>query len=416
MRIWLATVGEPLPIDGEKVRLLRTGQFANWLSERGHEVVFWTGTMDHYQRRLRAPKTTRHRVNDNYEIVMLAGRLYRRSISYARFMNHRDIAAEFRLAAPDMPQPDIILTSFPTAELCEAVADYAEPRRVPFIVDARDFWPDLFVEVLPGPLRFLAPIVFGPYEKVTRGVFSRADAVSGMTESAMKWALRKAGREKSEHDFWHPFTYAVDYGDGGGGRIEFDDPSQSVFPPGHVGFCFFGTHSPRVNLEMFVEAFRLLYERGVPASLMLCGQGPATQALKRQAKGLPNVLFPGWINTDQIRAVMQRSKIGVMPYNTPDFFMNIPNKIAEYLSGGLAILSCTHGEIQALIRREGCGFWCEPEPEAIADEIARIVENPEHIEQAQSKVSSTYTRLFEPNAAFQAVVGRFNDLIEAHKR
>ena len=75
MRIWLATVGEPLPVDPGTPRLLRTGQFAAWLAARGHEVVFFTNTMDHYARRLRATQTTSWQVATNYRIVALDGRL-----------------------------------------------------------------------------------------------------------------------------------------------------------------------------------------------------------------------------------------------------------------------------------------------------------------------------------------------------
>ena len=43
MRIWLITVGEPLPTDGAE-RLLRAGILADMLSAKGHDVVFWTST------------------------------------------------------------------------------------------------------------------------------------------------------------------------------------------------------------------------------------------------------------------------------------------------------------------------------------------------------------------------------------
>ena len=51
MKVWIATIGEPLPIDGNNVRLLRSFQFAEWLSERGHTVNFITNSVDHYNRR-----------------------------------------------------------------------------------------------------------------------------------------------------------------------------------------------------------------------------------------------------------------------------------------------------------------------------------------------------------------------------
>src|SRR5690606_35607223 len=112
MRIWLATVGEPLPTDGNNTRLLRSGQLAEWLTNAGHEVVFWTGTYDHSGKRLRADETQLLAVRDNYTIVMLAGRHYRSTTSFARFMNHVDVARSFRAIVGDFPRPDIVLSSW----------------------------------------------------------------------------------------------------------------------------------------------------------------------------------------------------------------------------------------------------------------------------------------------------------------
>lgn len=408
MRIWLATVGEPLPFDGDNVRLLRTAQFAQWLSDKGHEVVFWTGAMDHYGRRLRSETTEFRQVAKNYTIVLLEGRLYQRSISFARSQNHRDVARSFRKEAPKLPLPDIILTSFPTAELCLAVADYAESHNVPFVVDARDFWPDLFVEVLPSWARPLAPLIFALPERQTRRVFARASAVAGMTASAMHWALHKAGRPQNAHDFWHPFPYVKD------SMVAGDQPPADIanadVPPDHLTLCFFGTHSHRVNLEMFVDAFRVLAQRRVPATILLCGKGPVTEELRRRAAGLENVRFPGWLDARQIQSVISVSDVGVLPYNTPDFFMNLPNKVAEYLSGGLPILSCTDGEMRSLIENEGCGFWCEPEITAIADTVENIAHNPQRVAVARKRADEVYSQNFERETVFGNVLERLTTL------
>jgi glycosyltransferase involved in cell wall biosynthesis len=403
-------------MDGENVRLLRTGQFADWLSRNGHEVVFWTGAMDHTARKLRAVETTQVEVRSNYKIVLLKGRAYKRSISLDRFLNHREVAAAFEREAPLLPPPDVILTSFPTAELCKKVADYAQKRGIPFVVDARDFWPDIFSELLPKPLRFLSPLAFFPQENLTRSVFSRATAVSGMTESAMQWALRKAGRRQNQYDFWHPFTYPNHAAGGPSSAADFPDPSEIPPPSSQLILCFFGTHSHRVNLEMFVEAFRRLQERRIEAAIVLGGKGPVTDALRSQAKGLTNVYFPGWLNAQQINHVMTISDVGVLPYNTPDFFMNMPNKIADYLHGGLPVLSCTHGEVKSLLEREGCGFWCEPEPDAIADAVAAIADNRAAVREASDRAKDVYARMFDQEAVFQRVLNNLAELANASRR
>jgi hypothetical protein len=54
MRVWLITVGEPLPLDGPGERMLRTGILAAFLAARGHEVVWWSSSFDHVRKRQRS--------------------------------------------------------------------------------------------------------------------------------------------------------------------------------------------------------------------------------------------------------------------------------------------------------------------------------------------------------------------------
>jgi glycosyltransferase involved in cell wall biosynthesis len=130
------------------------------------------------------------------------------------------------------------------------------------------------------------------------------------------------------------------------------------------------------------------------------------------AAGSRAVLFPGWLNTPQIRHVMSISDIGVMPYNSPDFHMNMPNKVAEYFSGGLPILSCTEGEVRALLEREGCGFWCEPSEEAIVATVTRLAADRPAIALAANEARRVFNQMFEADAVFGSVVERFEAIVE----
>ena len=49
MKVWLFQTSEPLPIKGDNMRLLRTGMMAEALTNRGHEVVWFTGTFNHFK-------------------------------------------------------------------------------------------------------------------------------------------------------------------------------------------------------------------------------------------------------------------------------------------------------------------------------------------------------------------------------
>lgn len=398
MRIWLATVGEPLPVDEGTQRLLRTGQFAQWLADRGHEVVFFTGTMDHYARRLRSRETVTYQIAPNYKIVALAGRLYKQSISFSRFRNHVDVARSFGQVAEKLPRPDVILASYPTEELCRAVLNYADPRGIPVAMDARDFWPDIFSEVLPGPLKPLGPLVFGWMERRARETLSRATALSGMTPSALAWAQRKACRKPVAADFWFPFSY----------------PTAAITTPAvvsheGVNLAFLGTLSHRSNLEVVIDAMRILEKRGIAASLAICGTGQADQALRKRAEGMPSVVFHGWLDAAQLSAIMARSDLGVLPYDRPDFHLSIPNKFVEYLAGGLAVLSCTEGEVQQLIAKRQCGIWVPPVSAEIADAVAAL--HGDEIQEMRSNARTVFADTFTPDAVFGKAFAALDGLV-----
>jgi len=51
MRIWLVTIGEPLPIDGSNERLYRMGIIANLLVKKGHKIIWWSSTFNHVRKK-----------------------------------------------------------------------------------------------------------------------------------------------------------------------------------------------------------------------------------------------------------------------------------------------------------------------------------------------------------------------------
>lgn len=336
-----------MPIDAGGQRLLRTGQLAQWLADRGHEVVFFTGTMDHYARRVRSTESTIYDVGPGYRIVTLAGRCYARSVSIDRFMNHVDVARSFRAMAPSLAEPDVVLSSYPTEELCRALLDYCEPRRIPVAIDVRDFWPDIFAELVPAPLRLVAPLVFWPLERRACATLARASALSGMTEAALRWAQAKAGRPPVATDFWFPFSYS---------RLD-----NSGWQPhdGDLRLSFFGTFSHRSNLDVVIDALSILRGRGVRATLNMCGSGEAEEVLRARAKDNPDVKFHGWLAAKELASLMRQSDLGVLPYDRPDFHKSIPNKFVEYIAGGLGVVSCTDGEVRRMIEDTRCPGQCK---------------------------------------------------------
>lgn len=288
MRVWMVNAGEPLPSDPGGQRLHRAGILSRMLAERGHEVLWWTATVDHSLKRQRFPRSTALTVGHGLRLWCLHGRLYRRNVSLARLANHWRVAREFDRLAPGEVAPDVILAAMPTIELARRAVAYGRRRGIPTVVDVRDLWPDIWAEAVPAPLRGLARYALWPYQRALRTALRGADSVIGFTDGAVDWALGKAGRGRGAADRAFPFGYdaapppaaelaaAERFWDGlGVGR-------------GGDGFvaCFVGSMTRRLPLERLVDAAALVPPAARPrVRFVLCGEGDARADLAARARG-----------------------------------------------------------------------------------------------------------------------------------
>ena len=91
---------------------------------------------------------------------------------------------------------------------------------------------------------------------------------------------------------------------------------------------------------------------------IICGDGELRNDLIEKSYNIENIIFPGWVdNEKKIESIALRSSIAIAPYkNYKNFIDNIPNKIIDYLSYGLPILSPLRGEVESLIKTKQLGM------------------------------------------------------------
>jgi glycosyltransferase involved in cell wall biosynthesis len=361
MKVWLVTIGEPLPL-GISVddRLHRTGQFARFLASSGHSVVWWTSTFDHFRKQHHFAKDTTLTVAPGLNIRALRGCGYSRNISMSRFRDHITIARKFALAAAESETPDVILAALPTVELCRACVEHGVRRGVPVVLDMRDMWPDIFVDAVPRPIRPMARLVLAPLYRQARRACASAIAIIGITEEFVDWGLSRGRRARGPLDRAFPLAYdaTVPPVEKRARAERFWDDHGVHKKEATLTVCYFGSIGIQLDLTHIVEAARSLSNRKQPVRFVLCGRGERLEEYRRRAQGLDNVLFPGWVDGAQIWSLMRRSSAGLDPLPARyDFLATINNKAVEYLSAGLPVISSPQGGVLSdLLRTESCGL------------------------------------------------------------
>lgn len=416
MKVWLVQRAEPTPHDdGGARRLMRTGILGRMLAERGHSVIWWTSTFDHYNRHQRWDSDVRVPVRDGFSIQYIRAPAYGQNLSLARIRTGHRLARRFsHLVRKEQVPPDIILASLPDPALALSAVRLGRESGTPVVLDVRDLWPELLLEQVPRVLRGPARVALAPMARATRLACAGADAITGVTEAFVDWALEKAGRGRREGDRafalgYMPPTEETDSPDEGD---RFWDGLGVTRHPSRLIVAFFGTLGHLFDFAPVLEAARILGARNADVQFVICGDGESRPSLEKSARDIPGVVLPGWVSRAHIGTLLQRADVGLAPYvDSRNFADNIGNKVAEYLSGGLSIaLSLDIGVLSRLLRQYDCGVSYGNHGEALADVLSDLLENPETLARRSANAARVFRDLFDGRVVYGNMISYLEEM------
>jgi glycosyltransferase involved in cell wall biosynthesis len=399
MRAWLVKVGEPIQMESGGDRLFRTGTVAKILSERGHQVVWWTSTFFHGKKEHYFQEHTTLQRGQRYAIKLIHSRGYKKNISFDRYLDDCELARNFRDLAAQEEKPDVILCSFPTPMLAAEVARYARANQVPMILDIRDFWPDIILYAVPKPARPLARLFLSPLYNATRYACANATVLTGITYHFVDFACRHGHRRRTENDI--PFHLAYE-------RIEYTneqiEEARAFWAAkgieedrSYLTLCYFGVLTRRFAFDTVIEAAKLLESRGRKARFIICGTGDALEGFKEHGKDVPSVIFAGWANGPQMRVISNISDLGLAPYfPDPDFNASFPNKLGEYMANDLPVVSSLNNSYSSsILDGAKCGVFFEyDKPETLAATLEKCMDSPSLLKQMAVAAPKLYDQHF----------------------
>lgn len=410
MRVWTVHIGESPPTESGG-RPFRYTLLARALRARGHELVQWYPTFAHLTKTWRAGEDRLLEVEPGWQVRLVHAGGYRRHVGLARLLFYRRLARRLRELAPAHEAPDLIVAGLPAPEVCEAVIDIAAACGARTVIDVQDLWPDIYLTLLPGPLRPLARPLLVPLQRRNRRIFTRADAITGVSRSYMEWGRRFApGREgRLDRAFplavepWRPEPAAM-------AAAQEMLRARGVDPDLFTA-CFLGLFTRTIDMETVLDALRLLERQdGPPVQLLLCGDGPMGGAFRARAEGLRHVRFLGWSDATTMAAVMGLASVGLAAYGRLAI-QSIPNKPLEYLGNGLVLVSSLPGEMAQIVEETGCGLSYRPGDAAgLAAVLARLRDDPGLVAAMRARAAAAFEERFAAATVYEAMAIRLEQV------
>ena len=413
LAVWIMQTGEPLHTDGGNPRPMRAMNLANALISSGHKVVIWSSLFSHQEKNHRVNESKKIRLNDQLEIRFIHSPGYKRNIGFGRLYDHLILAINLhKLLRKERTLPDVAFIGFPPIETSFVISHWLHKKKIPFLLDVKDQWPDIFLEPLHPAFKSIARVLLFPYAYITRKSMMYASGMTTMAESFLQWSLNYSGRIRNNCDMVVPLT----------------SPSSSLFSVeleqakewcDSVGIknnanvfrvLFVGSHMDVFDFDPIRIAAKLFEDEFKSVEFVICGDGGSSSVLRNTMEGLSNVHFTGWIDRAKIEILAQRSQAAVIPYKNIDSFMrSIPNKAIDALSLGLPILSPLKGEISNLIINNKVGLrYGTDTGRSIYDVINILIDDKD----LQLRISANAIELFQREYTYEKVYTKLVSHIE----
>ena len=384
---------------------------ADTLVGRGHTVRWWVSAFEHQRKVMRFKKDQEVAISDRFVLQVIRGCVYRRNVSLARYIDHQLVALKFRTQSAKFPKPDVIVAAMPVHLLAYEAARYARKNGVPFLVDIRDLWPDIFLA------RFKAMGLHGVGKIALALDFARlifllknADSLVAVSKGYLKWGLDKIGRPESPFDK----VFYLGYKNSNARNLINEDASLGV-PDWLKGredqkvFVFIGTFGVSYELELILEAARRFEKSGrTDVCFILAGTGENFDLINKKAAGLQNVVLPGWIGEKEINVLLKIGYTGLLSY-IKDAPQGLPNKPFEYLSAGLPLINSLEGEMVDLI--DQCGFGLNYLPGDL-DGLCACIERLADDAKLHDEMSKNALKFFERYGDADKIYDEYSSYIE----
>lgn len=358
----------------------RVSELSRHWVQGGHEVTVLTGFPNHPDGVVREEyrKHFRHGVFrehvDGIDVVRTWLLPFPNRKPHERMLNYSSFCASASLTGSFLPCPDVIIATSP--QLLVGLAGFwvAKLKRVPFVLEVRDLWPESLAAVGVGSANSRLHRAVG---KLAAFLYRQADHIAVVTP---------AFRERLIQD-WSVPGQKLSVIPNGVETTLFSpraaDPNlrTALHLDGKFVASFIGTLGLAHGLETVIAAAEILQREAPDVTFMLLGEGADRERIMglAQSKQLANLRFVPQQPREKIPAFICVSDTCLVLLRRSDVFETvIPTKMLEFMSCARPVILGVKGQAQQILDSASAGTCIGPEnPRALCDAIIQLKQNPE---------------------------------------
>jgi glycosyltransferase involved in cell wall biosynthesis len=370
MRTLIVTHYFPPETGAPQARL--SGLAATWAAD-GDDVTVLTGMPNHptgvlppeYRRAIRRRERREgYRVVRTWLYATPNEGIARKTLGHLSFM-----ASSVLIGARACGPADTVVVSSPTFFSIGAAWLLARRKRARLVVEVRDLWPAIFVELGVLTNRRLIRLL----ERLELAAYAAADQVVVVSDGFRDNLIGRGVPPAKVHTVRNGVDTSRFAPSGADPAVR----ARLGAGPGDCLVLYAGTHGISQGLPAIADAAAALV--GQPVRFAFVGDGADKLRLERRVAdlGLRNVrLLPG-VSNAEMPELLAAADVCLVPLRqVPLFATFIPSKMFEYLAAGKAVIGSVTGEAAQILREAGAMVVPPEDSAALANAIRALAADP----------------------------------------
>ena len=333
----------------------------HWI-HAGHEVTVLTGFPNHPDGVIRPEYRSRFcrliskEMVDGMKVVRTWLLPFPNRKSYERILNYSSFCVSAGLTGSFLDRPDVVIATSP--QLLVGLSGWwiAKLKRVPFVLEVRDLWPESLVAVGMGDPNSLLSRVLG---RIAGFLYRQANHIVVVTPAFREHLIEKWHVPEEKLSVVQNGVETKLFGPADGSPLLRDMNAEVKFIASYIA-----TLVRAHGLQTLVEAAETLQKIEPNVLFLLVGEGADRERVQALAKSknLSNIRFVPQQPREKIPDYIAASDVCLVLLKKSDLFETvIPTKMLEFMSCGRPVILGVNGQAREILEQCRGGLYIEPE-------------------------------------------------------
>jgi colanic acid biosynthesis glycosyl transferase WcaI len=340
----------------------RAAELSRHWARMGHDVTVLTGFPNHptglvpeaWRARFRQLRCTE--MVDGVRVVRTWLWPLPNRKTHERIRNYASFCVSAAVSGLGLHKPDVIVATSP--QLLCALSGWwlAWWKRVPFIFEVRDLWPESLAAVGVGSE---SSLLHRMLRAIARFLYRRADRVVVVAPAFKDHLIRHCDVPAAK-------IFTVENGVETD-LFQFDSEAAAVRKQLKMDdrflICYIGTMGNAHGLDTLIAAAEELQTALPNATFLLIGEGAERERIVglAAARGLANIQFLGQQPRERIPAYVSAADLCLVMLKKTELFKTvIPTKLLEYMACERPVVVAVDGQARQIIEEANAGVYAEP--------------------------------------------------------